>query len=255
MNYVFVLGSPDPEMEEIESVLRAEGHAVVYASHRGMRVRAEHADTAREVSGPLPPDALRVFVECRVHGLRADVIVDHHRPGDPGYAYGPADYLKGSSLGQVLTLLGLEPTHAQRLIAAADHCPGQAYQGLCPGVCPKALAAWRTESRAKRRGVTPAEMDASIEEGRKHLLEVAELVSFNGRTYPWVNGRAQLEVSEASARYDVPFMYIEPARNGRVKMGIMGADPEAITAWMQECGLTQVYGNPHRGYAGGYVSA
>ena len=33
--------------------------------------------------------------------------------------------------------------------AAADHCLGAAYQGLCPGVDPDELMQWRVESRAK----------------------------------------------------------------------------------------------------------
>lgn len=255
MSYVFVLGSTDPEMEEIEKAVTRAGHRVAYATIRGKRVRSDNAYDADGVSASLPVGAQRVFVECAVRGLRCDVIVDHHSPGDPGFAMPAEQYLQGSSLGQVLALLGLEPTEQQRLIAAADHCPTQAYSGNCPGVCPKALSRWRTESRAARRGVTVEEMEQSIEAGRRYLQEEAERVTFCGRQFPWVADRAQLEIAEASARFGVPFMYAEQPRYGKVKLGIMGAEPEVIEAWMAECGLEQVYGNPSRGYAGGYVPA
>lgn len=255
MQYVFVLGASDPEMSEIERVVREAGHAVRFAMTRQSRVRAETAYVANEIDKPLPAQAKRVFVECAVRGLRPDVVVDHHRPGDPGYEAGPQDYLSGSSLGQVLSLLGLQPTKQQRLIAAADHCPTQAYLGRCPGVCPKELRDWRTASRAERRGITPEEMERAIEKSKEFLLNKAERVSFKGQTFPWVPDRSDVEVSEASARFGIPFMYAEPPRAGKVKMGIVGAEPSVIEAWMDECGLMQVYGNPHRGYAGGYAPA
>lgn len=253
MNYIFVLGASDPEMEAIEAAVTAAGHEIRYALLGGMRVRAESAQMASSLSGPLPSDAVSVFVECHVHCMQADVYVDHHAPGDPGYDCGPADYLRGSSLGQVLTILGQEPTAEQRLVAAADHCPTQAYKGLCPGVCPNALAEWRTRTRAARRGVTIEEMEAAIRRGHRLLAQDADRVEFLGAQYPWVDRRDQFEVPEASARYGLPFMYAEPVRDGRTKMGIMGAEPEVISAWMEQCGLRDVYGNPTRGYAGGYV--
>jgi hypothetical protein len=242
-------------MEEIENVVKHAGHHVRRATCRGKRVRADNAYDADHLSEPLPLDAQRVFVECEVRGLRADVIVDHHRPGDPGFSLPAEQYLLGSSLGQVLALLHLEPTEQQCIIAAADHCPTQAYQGRCPGVCPLALTTWRTSSRAARRGITAQEMDAAIEAGKRYLLEEAVKVSFCGHQFPWVQGRARLEIAEASARYSVPFMYAEQPRHGKVKLGIMGAAPDVIDAWMQDCGLEKVYGNPSRGYAGGYALA
>lgn len=255
MQYVFVLGASDPEMSEIERVVREAGHEVRHAMMYQSRVRAETAYLATGINQPLPLQAKRVFVECSVRGLRSDVVIDHHRPGDPGYEAAPQDYLQGSSLGQVLQLLGIEPTPLQRLIAAADHCPSQAYRGECPGVCPKELRAWRTTTRAERRGISQEEMERAIEKSREFLLNKAERVDFKGQQFPWVPDRSDVEVSEASARFGIPFMYAEPPRAGKVKLGIVGAEPSVIEAWMQECGLMQVYGNPHRGYAGGYAPA
>lgn len=250
MTKVFVLGAADPEMEEIERVVRECGHEVRYATQRERRVRADNANYADGVNEVLPYPREVIFVECRVMGLPLDHVVDHHQPGDPGYGGQAADYLQSSSLGQVLAYLGLEATPLQRIIAAADHCPTQAYRGECPGVLPRELARWRTQSRAARRGCTEEEMEFAILQARG-LLESAELIDFCGRKIAWMADR-QGEISEASARFSIPFMYQEPMKNGRTKLGIMGAEPEVIASWMKECGLKQVYGDPVRGYAGGY---
>ncbi len=250
MSLVFVLGAADPEMEEIERVVREAGHEVRYATYNFRRVRAEIANEATGVSDVLPFPREVVFVECRVRGLAYTHIVDHHHPGDPGYGGAPKDYLKSSSLGQVLALLGLEATAQQRIIAAADHCPTQAYRGECPGVCPKELAQWRTASRAQRRGVTVEEMELAIEKARLEL-ETAEKIEFSGQRLAWVAERGG-EIAEASARFSIPFMYAEKVAPERTKLGIMGAAPATIARWMQECGLKKVYGDPVRGYAGGY---
>lgn len=255
MSKLFVLGAPDPEMEEIERVLKEHGLALCYATRLGRRVRPENAYDADGVSGRESGIAGKdlVFVECSVRGLTPAEIVDHHRPGDPGYGAAPEDYFKGSSLGQVLELLGLQPTALQRVIAAADHCPNHAYKGLCPEVDVGLLRSWRTASRASRRGVSEAEMEAAVERARK-VLETAERVTVRGVPVAWVTER-EGEIPEASARYGIPFMYLERVRDGRRKLGIMGAAPEVIRHWMQECELTDVYGDPARGYAGGYVCA
>ena len=250
MTKVFVLGAADPEMEEIERVLREQGHEIRFASHRQTRVRADNAYDADDLNLPLPKGAELVFVECGVLGLPRDMVIDHHRAGDPGHNKPPAEYLYSSSLGQLLKLLGLEPTAQQRIIAAADHCPTQAYRGLCPGVAPADLAAWRTESRAARRGVTVEEMELAVGEAWR-MLRTAEVVDFCGESIAWMGDRKG-EICEASARYGIPFMYLEPVKDGRTKMGIMGAEPHVIATWMQQCDLKQVYGDPARGYAGGY---
>ena len=251
MTKVFVLGAADPEMEEIERVARENGHEVRYATQRGWRVRAETAYQADNLSSALPPQAHVIFVECAVWGLTPHDIVDHHQPGDPGYGKPPAEYLYSSSLGQALRIMGQEPTAKQRIIAAADHCPTQAYRGECPGVDPLDLADWRTSSRALRRGVSNTEMELAIEKARESLL-AAEQVDFGNGPIAWVAERGG-EIPEASARYGIPFMYAEPMKDGRTKMGIKGAKPSMIAAWMRDCGLARVYGDPVRGYAGGYL--
>jgi hypothetical protein len=247
---IFVLGASDPEMREIANVLRAAGERYVYACIGDVRVHAANAYTADCVSSRLPKRVDLVFVECAVRGLRPSHIVDHHNPGDPGFECGPADYLKGSSLGQVLALLRREPTEEQRIICAADHCPQQAYQGLCPGVTPVALSDWRLASKAAFKGISVDELRALVEVQHERL-KAADRVTIAGVEVAWLPESAD-ETPEASARYGIPFMYRTVERDGRNKAGILSAPAHVVEAWMRDCGLSDVYGSPSRGYAGGY---
>jgi len=219
MTDLYILGAPDPEMAAIESLLTSAGQRIAYAlDPEGKRVHPGNAYAALmpiEVSRHLDDDGGHavVLVECcdaAARGTKLDPRIfraDHHRPGDPGYDKQPAEFLSGSSLGQVIARLaaldalpadwirsrstnfpigragrfgvsdagqwavglpddppligedaGGHPVSAGWLqaiipdtvvlIAAADHCPGHAYAGLCHGVEPDVLLAWRMMSAA-----------------------------------------------------------------------------------------------------------
>lgn len=247
---IFILGANDPEMREIVRVLADAGESFVYARHAGANVRPRNAYQANGTSAPLTKGAELIFVECSVLGLTATHVLDHHRPGDQGYDCGPAEYLQGSSLGQVLSFLGQMPTALQRIICAADHCPEAAYRGACPGLDVEAFADWRLASKAAVKSMPVEKMRALVEEQHARL-KAAERIDVAGTQVAWLPDASD-EAPDASARYDIPFMYrlLEP--DGREKFGILGAPPHAIEAWMQHCGLEDVYGNPSRRYAGGY---
>jgi hypothetical protein len=168
----FVLGAQDLEMREIERVLDSAARACVHAA-RGLRRATSR--TAYEADGVvrvgsdliprsalLLPKAPVVFVECRLPGREPVVRVDHHNPGDPGYDAGPARYLEGSSLGQVLALLESEPTQTQRLLAAGDHCLTAAYQGACQGADPNELLELRAAWQARMSGRTLSDVIGGI---------------------------------------------------------------------------------------------
>lgn len=163
------------------------------------------------------------------------------------------------------------------LAAAADHCLTAAYQTCqCPGVDPEALAAWRDVSRAtwQRRPVEAVRADreraeAVLAEAPRLQLrldhdpagEVADLRAVG----------AVPELPEASARLGVTVLYrLQPSdpggdRGGRVKVGLLGAGegtpagtaPVAafLGGWAAAQGLVDTYGDPVRGFAGGYELA
>lgn len=217
---LWVLGASDPEMQTIESLLRGSGEHIAYAvDARGERVTpatAYRATAARDASGAeVMLEGTVYLVECEVpmaDGAQR-VVIDHHRPGDPGYGRPPAEFLAASSIGQVWRILRkcahprmglfaydrewilsdggetrdvggflIGPPYAEAvplevvLAAAADHCLGAAYRGECPGVDPDALMRWRAESRAQFQGRAVADVLADVERAR-HAVREAPLVS------------------------------------------------------------------------------
>src|SRR5690606_621107 len=103
----WILGASDPEMELVEKLLRKVGETVAYAvDANGERVRGGTA--YRDARAAIPEGMRTAFlVECDVPlpDNVERVVVDHHRPGDPGYGKGPAEFLPASSIGQVLSKL------------------------------------------------------------------------------------------------------------------------------------------------------
>lgn len=110
MTRLWILGAADPEMQAIEALLRECGETVGYATDDvGCRVtprnmyRATHVDTPD--SDPVDAAAHECYlVECAVADV-AGKVLDHHRPGDPGYGRPPSEFLAASSIGQVIAEL------------------------------------------------------------------------------------------------------------------------------------------------------
>lgn len=259
---VFILGAQDPEMREIERVLRRDGRAVVHAAHAARRATPRTAYAAdavlrsgqrgRPEAAVLLPNAPTVFVECSVPGWTPHGRIDHHNPGDAGFDKGPEAYLAGSSLGQTLALLDLEPDATQRLLAAADHCLTAAYQGECPGVDPRELLFLRASWQAKMSGRSLGDVIAGI-------LAAAALIE---RHYDSASGEARFpdptlsptDLAEGAAYTGKPVRYRQLFPGGELKVMLKGATPGHITRFMDEQRALgrEVYGNPWRGYAGAY---
>ncbi|KWT98437.1 hypothetical protein WDL1P1_00818 (plasmid) [Variovorax sp. WDL1] len=249
--YFFVLGAPDHEMQEIARICEERGLAFGFATVGGNIVHSHEAYQANGVTALIPVGAHQVFVECAVMGLRPDDIIDHHHQGDPGYGMPPEQYFEGSSLGQFLRFIGVNPTQQQLVIAAADHCLTSAYQGRCPGVTPEELAAWRIASRCRARGLTEVELHRQIDHASK-LLEAAPRISLAGEQVAFIE-EPPTEVSEASARLGMPYIYVRRQDAKQLKAGIRSAPAHLVQAWMDNCGLARLYGDPQRGFAGGYL--
>jgi hypothetical protein len=101
---MWILGADDPEISVIETLLRECGEQVAYATIDGQRVHPGNAYRADALSG----DFLGLgvyYVECHVSSECAGIHIDHHRPGDPGYGLPPAEFLRASSIGQVIDAL------------------------------------------------------------------------------------------------------------------------------------------------------
>ncbi len=329
---LWVLGAPDPEMAAIEALLRAAGEPVEYATKAGRRVTAEtayQADPPHLVDSTLAIAALlsgetaadpstygTVYrVECSWHpdcslkqaaqlGQSEVVVIDHHRPGDPGYGRPPAEFLAGSSIGQViahLARLGLltwerlpwmvagvpgalvapytapgadDPDwwvyvapdviarvpHDLVLTAAADHCLGAACRGKCPGVGLVALLQWRAVSRAAHQKRTVESVLADVAAAQEALRSVPRVSLLMRDIWAGVrDARARdiPELPEAACLLGVAYLATPAVRAGeRVKVVLGCASPDQVAAFLRGEGpaaeLVDRYGDPARGFAGGY---
>ena len=162
MTLILVLGAPDPEMTLIETLAEQAGVRVVHATHKGARVNSR---TAYQVDG-VEPSILEtpefegipemgyhlLLVECdgeylhTLHHYNAGplsvTVADHHRPGDRGYGRPAAEFLPGSSVGQVIALLGdrgINPFPEEPRVAAA--------RGAETGVWRSAPGVWQVVVR------------------------------------------------------------------------------------------------------------
>lgn len=145
------------------------------------------------------------------------------------------------------------------LFAAADHCLGAAYRGACPGVDPDALMSWRAESRAKfqKRSVEDILRDVETTTG---ALLAAPQIEVDQWTPVWVRDMRREppypELPEAATRLGAAYISGPLVnRDGRRKFTGSGTETEvrAIMAWMKDKGLVGIYGDPARGFCGGYV--
>jgi hypothetical protein len=259
---IFVLGALDPEMREIAKVLKKSGREAVRAAKDRYPVSTRTAYDADGVLKSWPggrqealllPAAPTVFVECTVLGHEPILRIDHHNPGDPGYAMPPERYLEGASIGQTLRALEMEPTETQRLLAAADHCLTAAYQGECPGIDPNELLFLRASWRARMSGrglsdVIEGIMDAAKRVRRHYDSEFNESVFLDPTEVPF-------DLAEGAAFAGRPIRYREFFPGGDLKEMLKGGSPEHIERFMQMHRLQgrEVYGNPYRGYAGAYI--
>lgn len=256
-----ILGAPDPEMAMVEDLLRQAGLQTTPALLQGRRVRPHEAYASGVTIGLDQPASEFWLVECQPElppEVRT-VVVDHHRPGDPGYGKSPDQYWEASSLGQVATRLvergylpaDWTPSQDQLLAAAADHCLAAAYQGSCPGVNPDALLVWRAKTRAafQRRPVEDVMADV---QAAMASLQAAPVLTIAGVAVADLRNSGTIpELPEAAARSGQPFL-ATLLENGIKKTVLQAAPPQAVKAWMEEqasLGLSP-YGDPQRGFAG-----
>jgi hypothetical protein len=329
----WILGAPDPEMEAIEALLREQGEEVAYATVAGKRVHPGNAYKSDFSEWSLMDYSEVTIVECdgdrTQFGSLPVTVIDHHRPGDPGYGRPPVEFLPASSVGQVIALLCragiLQPTavsdcnyvtdaafvrtqvrtrydwtpgpweyqwtdahvvgasapagthdgirdgfidtrrtvvsmkfrykvpDAILLIAASDHCLAAAYRGECPGVDPDTLMQWRVESRAAFQGRSAEAIMADVERARAALQSAPQVDSLPGRVADFRSGTIP-ELPEAAAREGIAFLATVADRDGRKKIVLQCATPEQIDAFLREHPAQDKYGDPARGFAGGYLA-
>src|SRR6266511_1112226 len=147
------------------------------------------------------------------------------------------------------------PAESLMMIAAADHCLAAAYRGQCPGVDPQALRAWRIESRAEFQGRSKEALTADIERAEA-ALRAAPRIEISGIEIADLRGPAIPELPEAATYLGLGYLAEVADRDGQRKIVISAGENtlrEFMESWASAQGLTDIYGDPVRGFAGGYV--
>ncbi len=266
----FILGAMDPEMGLIREVLDFASMPWRHAMRGGKRVYPGNAYAADAPDLDPARHATVYAVECGWRDEPGDVRhIDHHHPGDPGYGQPPARYFQAASIGQVFAVLGDTLAQAGRpgdlarlrerytrdahLAAAADHCLGAAYRGQCPSIDPDVLLDWCVQRRAHFLGRTPAAVMTDVENSCRVIrtLAVDGLADLRGLPHGTLP-----EAPHAACRTGIAALTRVTVRDGRHKIGLLGATPEQVGAFLSGRlvpGLVDCYGDPARGFAGGYM--
>jgi hypothetical protein len=266
--YSFILGADDPEMTEIEKILRSLGKKFRYAMHEGSRVHPGNAYKADPIT--LKRKTIAVLVECEPKdflGSNAMVrIIDHHRPGDPGFNLSHKLFWEASSIGQIYKLLDLgTPPQEHLTLAALDHCMVHARRGNCPGVDPEMLKLVSRQHIAIRKKVGQKEVESCIHEMREVITaspvilmgeqEVSDITNV-----PLGVGYSLEYLCTQEALADLHKAALIRTKNKAAhpdKVLICGASTKEtikffMEVWAIDNGLIDIYGVPERGYAGGY---
>lgn len=157
-NYVIFAGGHDGEMTEITRVCREAGVEVIDKNLSwGAKVSDYTADIAKVVTVGKVPVLVELTLDAELPANA--IVVDHHNEN----AGRPA------SLLQVLSLLGIEPTRRQQLIAANDS--GYIPAMLAMGATPEEVAEVRYADRAAQ-GITPEQ-----EREAERAIAAAEVIN------------------------------------------------------------------------------
>jgi hypothetical protein len=261
--FYFLLGATDAEMVLIEKILRHFNIHFGYATLKGNRVSSSQAYTADGSSTEIPDGAQVVTVECACEGITPAVKIDHHNPGDTGYGLCPELFAEAASIGQVVELLShLRYEEVEivfpmwRLAAAGDHCPAAAYQGKCPGISVEEFREYRLAGAAEFQKKDIEVLRAEVVAGMG-ILQGLEDVYHQGVKWKNAIGIQVPQLPHVAAMLAMPTCYsMDLPKENEVKVGIIGSDePAVIEAWMNFYAdkLLRLYGDPARGYAGGYL--
>lgn len=276
-NLVIILGGADYEEAAARKVAVENGLVVATATTvDGKKVNAGNAYMATGFvvdHGSLEGVAEAIIFECNpaVAGeLPVILRADHHNPGDTGFGLGPEKFWEASSLGQLMNFLGIKPTEEQRIIAASDHCPAQAYKGQCPGINPEVFAESRIQQKLAFFAGDPRNAHKAT---REALLSVIETAKEKLLSAPEVDGVRDLrsegyidELPEAALSLGLAYMTQIPDTDrdrkptGNIKILLGGhTTPEAVTKFMEWGNslpnkVGPAYGNPIRGFAGVVVA-
>ncbi len=263
----FVIGADDPEMRCMVGILNARHEMIIEAKVNGSRVHPSNAYDGNNANEIVGTGSDIITIECAVSGVVPTKVIDHHRPGDPGYGLGPDRFWEASSLGQLCRYLKIaDVPHGFRVMAAMDHCYGAAMEGLCPGVTPEEVHDLKVREIARKRGVST---DYVI----RQIQAYVDVLNDNaGTPIPTVviGDQEVACIPDTGIGYTLEYLCAQVAaimagkpvlirvrdrENAPYRRHLCGkVNRETIDhfldKWVPEQGLVKPYGNPERGYAG-----
>jgi hypothetical protein len=274
---IAILGAKDPEMDCIEKLLTERGIQWVHAiAKNGDRVHAGNAYTADAVitflNKQYPPTA--IFIECAFDNLR----FDHHNPNDDGYGKSPELFWQASSIGQLWAFLYPDQTIADvpkemLRVAAMDHCFNAAIQGLCPNVSKEEVLETKIQEIAKATGARESMVLEAIEKWTVLLQETDVLTDIycDDQVGIIAGKKVFLVKKHTGVGYSLSYLTAQTAATleGYTIIIRVKDTADALCDRLMLCGnvteemakefmeknplnLKRVFGNPSRGYAGGY---
>lgn len=257
---IIIFGASDIEAERARKIAKEVGLTTATATCNGEKV---NPGTAYKADGYIIDDnngddiESSIVFECSRNAsgkLPVLAICDHHNPGDPGFNLGPKEYLKASSLGQLLSLLEIEATQEDKVIAAADHCLTAAYQGECPDVTAELILALRLQELSQRYAANEAEVLAGIEEAKNLIMSPWSWVEIAKESIPDLRQYGvKPYLLEAGTITGLAFLGCVDTRNQKKVMlnGSSTIIKDFLDGTANDLGIVKTYGNPNRGFAGG----
>ena len=247
---VLVLVECRPEFPDL--IARLMGRNVVYIDHHAPHAtHGLHEYAAEPVGAVLASSIFQVWRRINLKAWNRKVRPIFAAPPKVG---APEHKAWERQALEKMAALAAEALGDLAVVAAADHNLVHAYSGQVPGVDPEAVAEFRIRSRAEFQGVEPDVIRQRVEDAMK-ALESAPRMDMGGVPVADLMDRNVPELPEAAARTGTPFLSIVNTKNGR-KVGLMSASAEAVRYFMEKfapsLGLTGIYGDPDRGFAGGF---
>lgn len=264
---LWIFGAQDVEMAFIrEMVVPGWAWRTFATDAAGLRVSSSNHYKAHMTQQlrELPQRVSVALVECDFAnvpdgwaGGRHIFRFDHHRPGDAGYGKPPSTYWESSTIGQVWRFLNGEqpPPDLLKYVAAADHCLGAAYRGECPGIDPQEMENFRITSRSTNQRRPKEELLQDLERAKQALRRAPLMELPGGQVLRDMRGPVVPELPEAAMRVHEGYCsgpLMSP--DGRTKWTVSGdkLQVEAWLRWAEQQGLVDLYGDPQRGFGGGY---
>ncbi len=280
-NRLFILGADDPEMRAMKELLALAGQKWEQATHQSQPVSP---GTSYQADTPIGKADHYIFIEC-CPKFGYDVcrttytVIDHHRPGDPGFDLPAEKYWEAASIGQLTRYLSgvvsnwtMKKIEARerwdRYTAALDHSNFAACAGLCPGIDPIVARRKVCKMIAKSHGTKCSEVRTRIrswlqriEEGDFSQTKLNEAVLLDARDVRLPPGYSLefLTLREACFMLKKSFMvrYRDRPDEREKLVVILTKSPELIKyfvdEWVPAHGLVDPYWSESRMYAGAYV--